>query len=228
MRTRKPADSFEAAPALKPLVGDDTDAGLDGSTVPPGAQLSANPTAGAVQNNDSAQSVPTKVLTGDIDPAESPKFRRLGDFELLRVIGRGGMGIVYEAQQLSLRRRVALKLLPLISVLDARQIARFKNEAQAAANLQHPNIVPVYAVGNYQGVHYYAMRFIDGHPLDAIVAALRHKKQTLVQSRSIAHENTVTGKDASDMAPDLSAAEQWSVPPAFKLWCESAFKPPVR
>lgn len=199
-------DSFEAPPALKPLVSDDTDATIDGSTVPTTSQ-STNP----VPNNDSVQSVPTKVLTGDIDPAESPTVRRLGDFELLRVIGRGGMGIVYEAQQLSLRRRVALKLLPLISVLDARQIARFKNEAQAAANLQHPNIVPVHAVGNYQGVHYYAMRYIDGHPLDAIIAALRHKKLAAVQGGALAVEN-----DASGDEPDLAAADQWSVPPAYQ------------
>ncbi len=186
-------DSFDPVPALKPLVSDDTDGSMSGPPNDTTAKLQA-PAA----SNDSAQRVPTRVLTGDIDPAESPTVRRLGDFELLRVIGRGGMGIVYEAQQLSLRRRVALKLLPLISVLDARQIARFKNEAQAAANLQHPNIVPVHAVGNYQGVHYYAMRYIDGHPLDAIIAALRHQK------------------NATPSPPDLSAAEDWTVPPAYQ------------
>ena len=92
--------------------------------------------------------------------------RRLGDFRLLREIGRGGMGVVYEAQQISLGRRVALKVLPFAAVLDSRQIARFQHEAQAAAQLNHPNIVSVFAVGVERGVHYYAMQFIDGQPLD--------------------------------------------------------------
>jgi hypothetical protein len=83
------------------------------------------------------------------------------------------MGIVYEAEQLSLNRRVALKVLPFAATLDARQLQRFKNEAQAAAHLQHQNIVPVYAVGCERGVHYYAMQFIDGQTLAALIAELR-------------------------------------------------------
>ena len=101
--------------------------------------------------------------------------RRLGDFRLLREIGRGGMGVVYEAQQISLGRRVALKVLPFAAVLDSRQIARFKHEAQAAAQLNHPNIVSVFAVGVERGVHYYAMQFIDGQPLDRALTELREK-----------------------------------------------------
>src|SRR5262245_27686023 len=69
---------------------------------------------------------------------------RLGDFRIVRELGRGGMGVVYEAVQLSLERRVALKVLPFAATLDPRQLQRFKNEAQAAAHLQHTNIVPVY------------------------------------------------------------------------------------
>src|SRR5439155_2724023 len=79
---------------------------------------------------------------------------QLGDFRLLREIGRGGMGVVYEAEQISLRRRVALKVLPFAAALDAKQLQRFKNEALAAAGLQHPHIVPVHAVGSDRGVHY--------------------------------------------------------------------------
>ncbi len=105
------------------------------------------------------------------DPQSSEK--ELGDYRLLREIGRGGMGVVYEARQISLGRRVALKVLPFAAVLDSKQIARFKNEAQAAAQLDHPNIVSVYAVGAERGVHYYAMRFIDGQPLDRAIAELR-------------------------------------------------------
>jgi hypothetical protein len=86
----------------------------------------------------------------------------LGDFRIVREIGRGGMGVVYEAVQLSLGRRVALKLLPFAAALDAKQLQRFKNEAQAAAHLHHQNIVPVYTVGCERGVHFYAMQFIEG------------------------------------------------------------------
>ncbi len=98
---------------------------------------------------------------------------RLGDFQIIREVGRGGMGVVYEAQQLSLDRRVALKVLPFAATLDARQLKRFKNEAQAAAQLHHNQIVPVYAVGCDRGVHYYAMQFIDGQSLAEIIQELR-------------------------------------------------------
>lgn len=97
----------------------------------------------------------------------------LGDFRLLREIGRGGMGVVYEAQQLSLRRLVALKVLPLASVLDSRQLRRFQNEARAAALLHHPRIVPVHGVGCDRGVHYYAMQLINGPTLANVISELR-------------------------------------------------------
>src|SRR5262249_47585506 len=97
----------------------------------------------------------------------------LGDFRILREVGRGGMGIVYEAEQLSLGRRVALKVLPFAAALDARHLQRFKNEAQAAANLRHQNIVPVHYVGCERGVHFYAMQFIDGQTLAAVIRDLR-------------------------------------------------------
>jgi tetratricopeptide (TPR) repeat protein len=97
----------------------------------------------------------------------------LGDFHIIREVGRGGMGVVYEAEQISLGRRVALKVLPFAAALDGRQLQRFKNEAQAAAHLQHQHIVPVYGVGSERGVHYYAMQFIDGHSLAELIQQLR-------------------------------------------------------
>ena len=112
------------------------------------------------------------------DPPPAGEERRLGDFRLLREIGRGGMGVVYEAQQISLGRRVALKVLPFAAVLDSRQIARFKHEAQSAAQLNHPNIVSVFAVGVERGVHFYAMQLIDGQPLDRALTELREKYPT--------------------------------------------------
>jgi serine/threonine protein kinase len=97
----------------------------------------------------------------------------LGDFRILREVGRGGMGVVYEAEQISLGRRVALKVLPFAATMDPRQLQRFQNEARAAASLEHPHIVPVYGVGYERGVHYYAMKFIDGKSLAQVIADLR-------------------------------------------------------
>jgi serine/threonine protein kinase/Flp pilus assembly protein TadD len=97
----------------------------------------------------------------------------LGDFRLLREVGRGGMGLVYEAEQVSLRRRVALKVLPFAATMDARHLQRFHNEAQAAACLHHTNIVPVFSVGCERGVHFYAMQFIDGQPLSEVIRQVR-------------------------------------------------------
>jgi serine/threonine protein kinase len=102
----------------------------------------------------------------------------LGDFRLLREVGRGGMGVVYEAEQLSLGRRVALKVLPFASALHPRQVQRFKNEAMAAAGLHHGHIVPVYAVGADQGVHFYAMQLLDGRTLAAVIRELRDQAET--------------------------------------------------
>jgi WD40 repeat protein/serine/threonine protein kinase/tetratricopeptide (TPR) repeat protein len=113
------------------------------------------------------------------DPAAADCFGEhctpgtLGDFRILREIGRGSMGIVYEAEQISLGRRVALKVLPFASTLDAKQLQRFKNEAQAAAGLHHTNIVPVHATGCERGVHFYAMQYIEGQTLATVIDELR-------------------------------------------------------
>jgi hypothetical protein len=101
----------------------------------------------------------------------------LGDYQIVREIGRGGMGVVYEAVQISLGRRVALKVLPFAAALDPKQLQRFKNEAQAAAQLQHQHIVPVHAVGCERGVHYYAMQFIDGQTLAEVIRDLRQRAE---------------------------------------------------
>ncbi|VTR97531.1 serine/threonine protein kinase [Tuwongella immobilis] len=111
-------------------------------------------------------------------PAAAPTegMGRLGDFRLIREIGRGGMGVVYEAEQLSLGRRVALKVLPFAASFDPRSLQRFQNEARAAACLHHSNIVPVFAVGNERGTHYYAMQFIDGQSLSSLIQSLRRER----------------------------------------------------
>lgn len=106
-------------------------------------------------------------------PPKETALGLLGDYQLLRELGRGGMGIVYEAEQLSLRRRVALKVLPLAGVLDRRQLQRFQNEALTASQLHHPHIVDVFGAGCERGVHYYAMRHIEGRTLAQLIAQIR-------------------------------------------------------
>ena len=93
----------------------------------------------------------------------------LGDYRIIRELGRGGMGIVFEAEQASLGRRVAIKVLPTSSALDPRRRARFHMEAQAAAHLRHPHIVPIHVVGCEGGVHFLAMQFVDGPSLADVI-----------------------------------------------------------
>ncbi len=101
----------------------------------------------------------------------------IGDFHIIREIGRGGMGIIYEATQLSLGRRVALKVLPFAAGLDNKFLQRFRLESQAAAQLHHNNIVPVFGVGCDRGVHFYAMQLIDGVSLDRVIRLLRREDE---------------------------------------------------
>jgi WD40 repeat protein/serine/threonine protein kinase len=131
----------------------------------------------------------------DLHPA-SP----LGDYRIVREVGRGGMGVVYEAEQLSLGRRVALKVLPLAAALQAKQLQRFHNEAHAAAHLHHQHIVPAYAVGCERGVHYYAMQFIDGQTLATLIGELR-QRDGLEQP-----ENRCSRLEDPDATTDAAAA----------------------
>ena len=101
------------------------------------------------------------------------RYKQIGDFRILRQIGRGGMGVVYEAEQVSMQRRVALKVLPLAGLVDELKIHRFQNEVRAVAALNHPNIVPVYMVGQERGVHYYAMQLIHGRSLSEVILSLQ-------------------------------------------------------
>lgn len=107
-------------------------------------------------------------LMADVGPSLGSDLtgKQLGDYVLESEIGRGGMGIVFAAQQQSLQRRVAIKLLPMAAMLEPKYIERFRNEARAAAALQHPHIVPVHSIGEDGGIHYYAMRLIRGASLD--------------------------------------------------------------
>ncbi len=105
--------------------------------------------------------------------------RILGDFRILRELGRGGMGVVYLAEQISLRRKVALKVLPDGAGLTRSQTERFLREAEAASRLDHPNIVPIHGVGTVDGVRYIAMKYVEGTILDAGCLRSRHTRAAL-------------------------------------------------
>lgn len=119
-------------------------------------------------------------------PLPDENCRQLGDFRLIREIGRGGMGTVFEAEQISMGRLVALKVLPFAAIVDANSLQRFRNEVRAAAALNHPNIVPVYSVGEERGVHFYAMQLIRGRTLADLISELRADRAP--SSRPLADE----------------------------------------
>ena len=152
----------------------------------------------ALQVADSSSSRPT---AGHMN-AE----RQLGDFRILRQLGRGGMGIVYEAEQISMRRRVALKVLPLAGLVDEQRIQRFQNEVRAVAALEHPNIVSVFMVGEERGIHYYAMQLIRGRSLAEVVSSLRIVRDEghSLDGNSVSQ---LTGGGREEHVTDLAATE---------------------
>lgn len=162
-------------------------------------------------------------------PGEPEALGDLGDFRLLREIGRGGMGVVYEAEQVSLGRRVALKVLPFAAALDARHLQRFKNEAHAAAQLHHTNIVPVYAVGCERNVHFYAMQFIDGRSLADLIRELRGQTQPGAPGRDGSALSPPGGPAADTAAPAigaLSTERSARVRPTSGAWRASGSRRP--
>jgi protein kinase-like protein len=145
-----------------------------------------------------------------------------GMFRIVGELGRGGMGIVYEAIHVPLDKRVALKILPVHGPRDARQLERFLREAKTAAGLHHTNIVPVFDIGQVQGVPYYAMQFIEGRGLDRVMqeGGLSASEPTTDLPATIEHESGAAsesspsplggrwvrgeGADAADGAPPLT------------------------
>src|SRR5262249_50984091 len=126
-------------------------------------------------------------------------LEQLGDYRIIREVGHGGMGIVYEAEQVSLGRHVALKVMPRKMLLDAKQKRRFEREAKAAARLHHTNIVPVFGVGEHEGMPYYVMQFIQGLGLDEVlgeVARIQGSKQA-GEGEPPAGDRRITRKDIS-------------------------------
>ncbi len=131
---------------------------------------------------------------------KGPKsLKKLGDYLILGEIGRGGMGIVYEAEQQSLGRHVAVKVLPRQSLLDDHRLERFEREAQTAARLHHTNIVPIFGVGEQDDYHYYVMQLIRGLGLDRIVRELRGEKPKTTPGTSSASIHALARDAASGL-----------------------------
>ncbi len=144
-------------------------------------------------------------ITGDFDVAavvvRGARLERLGDFRVLREAGRGGMGVVYEAEQESLGRRVALKVLAAHAIPDPAQVKRFEREARAAAQLHHTNIVPVFGVGEQDGLHYYAMQFIPGLGLDNVIEEVKQLRSGNSTSTVAVTFPPESGEKPVSMAP---------------------------
>jgi tRNA A-37 threonylcarbamoyl transferase component Bud32 len=134
------------------------------------------------------------------DVGPRPHLRQVGDYRIVREIGRGGMGVVYEAEQVSLGRRVALKLLPRQASSDRIVLERFRREARAAARLHHTNIVPIYEVGQDGDVRFYAMQFIQGQGLDTVIAELRRLRDQ-VNPRSSDGSAEMAGRSHRSRGP---------------------------
>src|SRR5262249_37743947 len=133
---------------------------------------------------------PALVLMEQASPAatdQSPRalttvpLERLGEYRIIREIRRGGMGIVYRAEPEAPGRQGGVKGLPRTAAGDAHCLLRFRREARAAARLHHTNIVPVFDIGERDGVHFYAMQFIHGQGLDEVIAELGRLRGELRQ-----------------------------------------------
>jgi serine/threonine protein kinase/WD40 repeat protein len=152
----------------------------------------------------------TGSIAGSMIPGIGTLLERLGDFRLLREVGRGGMGVVYEAEQESLGRRVALKVLRSHRLHDPVTLIRFHREAKAAARLHHTNIVPVFGVGEHDGLHFYVMQFIRGLPLDAVLDEVRRLRGPEMKggSRRAPSSFTATGDlDLTELALSLTTGQ---------------------
>jgi serine/threonine protein kinase/WD40 repeat protein len=146
------------------------------------------------------------VLGGDRDDHLAAQGT-LGDFRLIKEIGRGGMGIVYEAEQISLGRCVALKVLPFAAMMEPRQLQRFKNEARTAATLMHPHIVAVHAIGSERGLHYFAMQYVEGRSLAELAAELRQAGRFVeISPRSTVNAKHGTSLSTSSLNSSANAA----------------------
>src|SRR5262249_38238478 len=125
----------------------------------PAPTLAPGQSADELTTDFPADAVPAEGA--EPEPPRGTQVRYFGDYELKRVLGRGGMGVVYKAKQLSLNRLVALKMIRAGLWAGEDEVRRFRNEAEAVANLDHPRIVTIHEVGQFEGHHYFSMRLVD-------------------------------------------------------------------
>ncbi len=152
------------------------------------------------------------AVTGPATTGPLPPLGRLGDYRIIREIGRGGMGVVYEAEQVSLGRRVALKVLPRQLLTDPQSHQRFEREARSAARLHHTNIVPVFGVGEHEGQPYYVMQFIQGSGLDEVLKELKRLQAVGKEGGADSRPTSQPAQREDGMAPPATGSRPSAVP----------------
>ncbi len=166
------------------------------------------------------------------DPPVGARIRYLGDYELLGIVGRGGMGVVYRARQISLNREVALKLIRLEGTPSESELRRFQDEAEAIAALDHPAIVPIYEVGTHEGRPYFSMKLIQGRSLQKEISRLRGDFRAIAKilaraARGVqhAHERGILHRD---IKPANILLDQEDEPHVTDFGLAKRIDPPTR